>query len=177
MDKAVDKLTKEEVEQIDELSKNTLGSYVKGAAKDIADRQERIRAGSKPYPGESQADYQKDMSKALALQSKRKAGMDKAVDKLTKEEVEQEMSPYLKATLAVMDEGKIDNLRDAQAIRKSDTDAYHTKGNETNHPSITLHKGTAYGGQAQKDDETDEKPETTEKKGRGRPSGSKSGAR
>lgn len=239
-------LSKEEVErieekltQLDELSKGTLGSYVKGAAKDTADRQERIRAGAKPHPGESQADYQKDMSKALALQSKRKAGMNKAVDKLTKEEVErieeklanidegtykheveksfpasgvktsasapkgtstmpkdknkakgqpagsigeeteQEMSPYLKGTLKVMDEGKIDNLRDAQKLRQDMQSAYDKDYKpDTSHPHIQVVKGTAYGGENQKDDEGDEKPdETKEKKGRGRPTGSKSGAR
>ena len=176
--KAVDKLAKEEVEQIDEISKNTLGSYVKKASSDIADRQERIRAGSKPYPGESQADYQKDMSKALALQSKRKAGMDKAVDKLTKEEVEQEQSPYLKATLAVMDEGKIDNLRDAQALRKAGGSSYEKELKpDAKHPHIQVVKGTSYGGENQKDDEHDEKSDDGEKRGRGRPSGSKSGAR
>jgi hypothetical protein len=76
-----------------------------------------------------------------------------------------------------MDEGKIDDLRDAQAVRNASKDSYNTKGKETNHPAITLHKGTAYNGEDQKDDEADEKPEATEKKGRGRPSGSKSGAR
>ena len=178
--KAATKLAKEEVEQIDEISKKTLGSYVKGAAKDVADRQERIRAGARPNPGESQADFQKDMSKALALQSKRKAGMNKAVDKLTKEEVEQEMSPYLKATLAVMDEGKIDNLRDAQALRNANKSAFDKDYKQDNtHPSITLVKGNKYGGSNQNDNEGDEKPEDEkqEKKGRGRPAGSKSGAR
>ena len=176
--KAVDKLAKEEVEQIDEISKNTLGSYVKKASSDIADRQERIRAGARPNPGESQADFQKDMTKALALQSKRKAGMDKAVDKLTKEEVEQEQSPYLKATLAVMDEGKIDNLRDAQALRKAGGSSYEKELKpDTKHPHIQVVKGTSYGGENQKDDEHDEKSDDGEKRGRGRPSGSKSGAR
>jgi hypothetical protein len=176
---AAKKLAKEEVEQIDELSKKTLGNYVKGTAKDVADRQERIRAGAKPYPGESQADYQKDMSKALALQSKRKAGMDKAIDKLTKEDTEPEMSAYLKATLAVMDEGKIDNLRDAQKLRQDMQSAYDKDYKpDTSHPHIQVVKGNAYGGANQKDDEGDEKPdETKEKKGRGRPTGSKSGAR
>jgi hypothetical protein len=176
--KAVDKLAKEEVEQIDEISKNTLGSYVKKASSDIADRQERIRAGARPNPGESQADFQKDMTKALALQSKRKAGMNKAVDKLTKEEVEQEQSPYLKATLAVMDEGKIDNLRDAQALRKAGGSSYDKELKpDTKHPHIQVVKGTSYGGENQKDDEHDEKSDDGEKRGRGRPSGSKSGAR
>lgn len=94
------------------------------------------------------------------------------------EEVEQEQSPYLKATLAVMDEGKIDDLRDAQKIRQAEKSAYDKDYKvDTSHPSITVNKGTAYGGAAQKDDEGDEKPENTEKRGRGRPSGSKSGAR
>ena len=36
MGKAYDKMKKEEVEQIDELTKSTLGSYVKGAARDMS---------------------------------------------------------------------------------------------------------------------------------------------
>jgi len=152
--------------------------------KDIADRQERIRAGARPHPGESQDDFKKDMSKALALQSKRKAGMNKAVDKLTKEEVEQvsednHAMAYVNATLAVMDEGKIDDLQDKLRAKRATQSAYDKdyKQDKT-HPSISLHKGTSYGGQAQKDDEGDEKPEVEkEKRGRGRPHGSKSGAR
>jgi hypothetical protein len=176
--KAVDKLAKEEVEQIDELSKKTLGSYVKKASSDITDRHYRIYSASRPRPGESQADFEKDISKAFSLQRKRKSGMDKAVDKLTKEEVEQEMSPYLKATLAVMDEGKIDNLRDAQALRKAGASSYDKELNpDTKHPHIQVVKGTSYGAENQKDDEHDEKSDDGEKRGRGRPSGSKSGAR
>ena len=95
------------------------------------------------------------------------------------EEVEQEMSPYLKGTLKVMDEGKIDNLRDAQKLRQDMQSAYDKDYKpDTSHPHIQVVKGTAYGGENQKDDEGDEKPdETKEKKGRGRPTGSKSGAR
>lgn len=169
--KAVDKLAKEEVEQIDELSKKTLGSYVKKASRDMVNREVGINTALKDpsYPHNI-------IHKATDKQSKRKFGMDKAVDKLTKEEVEQEQSPYLKATLAVMDEGKIDNLKDAQALRKASSDSYNDK-KDTNHPHIQVVKGTAYGGENQKDDDNDEKPETTEKRGRGRPSGSKSGAR
>ena len=90
------------------------------------------------------------------------------------EEVEQEMSPYLKGTLKVMDEGKIDNLRDAQKLRQDNQSAY-SKGYkpDTSHPHIQVVKGSAYGGENQKDDEGDEKPddEKQEKKGRGRPAG------
>jgi hypothetical protein len=119
-----------------------------------------------------QPGHEMDRAKSLAQR-----GMQAAMHK---EEVSQEMSPYVKGTLAVMDEGKIDDLRDAQKIRKADQSAYdkNFKPDES-HPHITLNKGTAYGGSNQKDDEHDEKPdnETKEKKGRGRPAGSKSGAR
>lgn len=108
-------------------------------------------------------------------------GMDRAralaqrgMQSLSKEEVEQEMSAYVKSTLAVMDEGKIDNLRDAQKLRQDNQSAY-SKGYkpDTSHPHIQVVKGTAYGGENQKDDEGDEKPddEKQEKKGRGRPAG------
>lgn len=77
-----------------------------------------------------------------------------------------------------MDEGKIDDLRDAQKIRQSEKSAYDKDFKaDTSHPSVTVHKGTAYGGSAQKDDETDEKPETKEKRSAGRPSGTSTGAR
>ena len=175
---AIDKLTKEEVEHINEISKKTLGSYVKKASDDIADRHYRIHKDFRARPGESQADYKKDISKAFALQNKRKAGMNKAVDKLAKEEVSQEMSPYVKGTLAVMDEGKIDDLRDAQKLRKAGSSSYEKEFKpDTSHPHVQVVKGHKYGGENQKDDDTDEKSDDGEKRGRGRPSGSKSGAR
>jgi hypothetical protein len=91
------------------------------------------------------------------------------------EEVSAEMSPYLKGTLKVMDEGKIDDLRDAQRLRKDNTSAYSKSYKpDTSHPHITVNKGTSYGGANQKDDEGDEKKpdnETQEKRGRGRPAG------
>ena len=75
MAKAVDRLTKEESEQIDELSKKTLGSYVKAAAKDAE------QAGrDQEYHGHEN-DY--------ARGEKRQKGVAKAVDRLTKEDVEQ----------------------------------------------------------------------------------------
>ena len=110
--------------------------------------------------------------------NKRLAGHAKAIDKLTKEEVSQEMSPYVKGTLAVMDEGKIDDLRDAQALRKAGASSYDKELKpDTKHPHIKVVKGTSYGGENQKDDDNDEKSDNGEKRGRGRPSGSKSGAR
>jgi len=180
---ATSKLAKEETEQIDELSKKTLGSYVNKAAKDS-----RIH-GQIATDFENTADKARKQSKKDSFERlnrkylekswKREDGIAKAVGKLTKEEVSAEMSPYLKATLKVMDEGKIDNLRDAQKLRRDTQSAYEKDYKpDTSHPHIQVVKGNAYGGANQKDDEGDEKPdETKEKKGRGRPTGSKSGAR
>jgi hypothetical protein len=168
--KAVDKLAKEEVEQIDELSKKTLGSYVKKASSDL--NKTARAAGSLSSKNDSNAEN------TTIAADKRESGIKKAATKLAKEEVEQEQSPYLKATLAVMDEGKIDNLRDAQALRKAGGSSYDKELKpDTGHPHIKVVKGTSYGGENQKDDEHDEKSDDGEKRGRGRPSGSKSGAR
>jgi hypothetical protein len=72
---------KESVEQIDELSKKTLGSYVKKASYDAANRAAEFGAKGKG----------KDFSKSMD----RLRNVKKAADKLTKEEVEQldELSP------------------------------------------------------------------------------------
>jgi hypothetical protein len=151
---------KEEAEQIDELSKDTLGRYVTKAS---------LKAAGHAYNNNTDKAF------------KRLDGIKTAVKKLTKEEAEQEMSPYLKATLSVMDEGKVDDLRDAQALRKANTSAYSKDyKQDDSHPAIKLVKGNKYGGSNQSDDESDEKKpddEKQEKRGRGRPHGSKSGAR
>lgn len=86
--KAIAKSMKEdldkEVEQIDEISKKTLGSYVKKASSDMASNAYALGANDPlKKPG------------AWDKAFKRKAGIEKATDKLTKEEVEQidELSP------------------------------------------------------------------------------------
>ena len=155
-------LSKEEVErieekltQIDELSKKTLGDYVKRSA-----NQAIVKSLANP----------KDDSDDMKTIAKREKGINLATSKLAKEERD-----YVSATLKVMDEGKIDNLRDAQALRKDNTSAYSKNYKpDTSHPHIQVVKGSAYGGANQKDDEGDEKKpdnETQEKKGRGRPAG------
>ena len=85
--------TNEEVEQIDEISKATLGSYVKKAATDARinsmigkDFEHKAKTSRKPS--------MKDASTELSTQYKSKAwkrsdNIAKAVDRLTKEEVEQ----------------------------------------------------------------------------------------
>lgn len=86
-------LTEEEWDQLDELSKSTLGSYVKKSSRDsritrkiaadFENRADRARSpGMKAASNELSSKY-----KSKSFQ--RQAGLDKAVDRLTKEEVEQ----------------------------------------------------------------------------------------
>jgi hypothetical protein len=98
LNKAVDKLTKEEVEQIDELSKKTLGSYIKkasGAAgtNPVAGKNiplTRVHA----YQSDSETGYfgkrfnQDSYDKAERLRKNRETGIKRAADKLAKEETE-----------------------------------------------------------------------------------------
>jgi gamma-glutamylcyclotransferase (GGCT)/AIG2-like uncharacterized protein YtfP len=78
--KAIGKaLRKEEAEQIDELNKSTLGSYVKRSADDLTHIQRDITSGSTQDP-----EY-KGLSR---MRRNRKAGIARAVTSLTKEEAE-----------------------------------------------------------------------------------------
>ena len=65
----------EEIEQVDELSKKTLGSYAQSATRDALSRQYALGKG--------------DKTDTRRLMNRRK-GIDKAVDKLTKEETVEE---------------------------------------------------------------------------------------
>ena len=76
---AVSKLAKEEVEELDEVSKELLGRYVKRASRDGAHKSALAQAYSQNF------DKSIDMNR-IAI--KRKKGIDKAVDKLTKEDLE-----------------------------------------------------------------------------------------
>ena len=76
---ATKKLAKEEVEQIDELSKKTLGSYIKKSAEKVH-KSSFMAAKDKP---ENAAKHGMDSYKRIE-------GIRKATDKLTKEEVELE---------------------------------------------------------------------------------------
>jgi hypothetical protein len=150
-------------ENLDELSKKTLGSYVKKASFNAA--QSAYQAGGS---NGNIAKLQPHMDKL----NKRTAGVNKATDKLTKEDVDVEV----------------------------ETKSYKEFVNEMQSGSYK-HKGTRYGGSAQVDHDHEKdfgidnekekfkrllqkkKPEqkpaqtSTVKRGRGRPMGSKSGAR
>lgn len=86
-------VAKEEVEELDELSKSTIGSYIKKASQDKADMANTtgFRAGAKQpvYNTSDESDKEK----------KRMTGISRAVNKLTKEEVE-ELDELNKSTLA-----------------------------------------------------------------------------
>ena len=107
----------EEAEQIDELTKSTLGSYVKKAttdavvsrkvATDFEHKAERAKSSSMKTASTSLANKFKDMAR------KRQAGVGKAVDRLTKEEVEgidEVAPPGFEGTVKAMKKHKeIDN--------------------------------------------------------------------
>jgi hypothetical protein len=87
---------KEDVEQIDEISKSTLGSYIKAASHDVATKGALTRHHAEKSQRErDKQDYssaKKSMDsadKTFAAGWKRRMNMAKAVDRLTKEEVEQ----------------------------------------------------------------------------------------
>jgi hypothetical protein len=82
--RAIGKLTKEETEQVDELSKKTLGSYVNKAAGSAATHTGAAAA----YGSSSKNPNAAKMAQHQAIATKRTAGIQKAVGKLTKEDVE-----------------------------------------------------------------------------------------
>lgn len=82
--KAVDRLTKEEVEQVDEISKQTAGNYIKAAGDKLVDHAYDMGTASKDPGG-----YE-DFKKARGKASKRLRGIGMATAKLTKEEAVEE---------------------------------------------------------------------------------------
>ena len=94
-------LMSESTQQVDELSKKTLGSYVKKASSDMADKldsasksadksaavkKQMKRGNNNNY--ERGAEAEKNTDKAYGGYVKRKRGIAKAVGKLTKEEID-----------------------------------------------------------------------------------------
>jgi hypothetical protein len=87
---------KEEADQIDELSKQTLGSYIKKSSHDVATKGALVRHFATKSKDEKSKDNfmqaRKDdetANKIFNKSWKRRQGMAKAVDRMTKEEVEQ----------------------------------------------------------------------------------------
>lgn len=69
----------EEIESLDELSKHTLGRYIKGAGDDRSDSE--FNNGF--WYGQKGKDSTKNMNRAIEAAAKRKKGISKAVDKMT----------------------------------------------------------------------------------------------
>ena len=78
---------KEEVEQIDELDKKTYGSYAKKAKDDLGNRESEITRNRFVDP-KGVKDPIKHNNSLLMKRAKRRDYINKAIDKLTKEEVE-----------------------------------------------------------------------------------------
>jgi hypothetical protein len=84
---------KEDVEQIDEISKSTLGSYIKKASHDVASKgaitrhfADKSRRETEEKKHDLAKDSMKRSDKVFASGWKRREGMAKAVDRLTKED-------------------------------------------------------------------------------------------
>jgi len=83
--RAVNKLTREDIEQIDELSKTTLGSYIKKAADDKS--KTAYDHGYIDYANDGDKPERVSMYDKVELgQKRRNAGIKRAVNKLTREE-------------------------------------------------------------------------------------------
>jgi hypothetical protein len=116
----------ESVEQIDELKKSTLSSYVKKASDDRADTGyhsgywDRANDGAKP-------EY-KSQAEKEAGQEKRKVGINRALKRLTKEETEQIQEAIDKqdtrlmqlARLGLVDKDSVSQLRIAMSSLKAE---------------------------------------------------------
>ena len=178
------KLLRKEEEQLDELSKGTLGSYIKKASNDLAnkgaalgkkqaDADEVDRYTNRHMPNQSDAREtmrkavgagHDDINKVRSGAIKRNKNIGKAVDRLSKEEFEN-------GELETMSKSYKQFVESLNEIKMSDL------------PSRKI-SGSSYGAQyhdSEGDDE-EEKPKAKPaadavKRGRGRPAGAKSGAR
>ncbi len=81
----------ESVEELDELSKTTLGNYIKKSSEDQAHRAMRqaVRSGVAAASGKTPSNFDKDQKNDLKKQVKREVGIHRAVNKLTREEADQ----------------------------------------------------------------------------------------
>lgn len=130
-DKKVVKKVKEEVEQIEELSKSTLASYTKKATKD-ARMQQSIGKDFEASANKSRKPSMKDAAQSLADKYKsksrsREAGIGKAVDRLAKEEVEEGYIPPAKPKLTPSDSKTLTKVAALMAKEKAEKAARDAK--------------------------------------------------
>lgn len=120
---------KEEVEHIEELSKSTLGSYIKKAA-DSAAIKRKIGSDFEHMADKSKKPANKAAASSLADKYKaqsrdRRANIGKAVDRLTKEEVEsveEGMQQTLRKIVPGYAKKQIDKKMDDQKFGRTDVD-------------------------------------------------------
>jgi hypothetical protein len=158
---------KEEVEELDELSKGTLGSYVKKAKGSLIGSSQVMGMGSKMTG-------QKTHDKAEKKVEKRASGINKAVDRLTKEETEMNsFKSYMQEDLdEAMWPGTPEYIKKFGTNRGAvGTSSKTAKGTQTVTKTGVKHE------RDYESSEKDDKPESGEKRGRGRPKGAASGAR
>ena len=87
--KALDEVFAEEVEQLDELSKTTLGSYIKKAAKDqSSDAYDHGEEENRRYYEGGDSESDSDSADRERRMANREKGIGRAVKKITKEEIE-----------------------------------------------------------------------------------------
>jgi hypothetical protein len=154
-------------EQIDELSKGTLGSYVKKAKGSLIGSSQVMGMGSKMTG-------QKTHDKAEKKVEKRASGINKAVDRLTKEETEMNsFKSYMQEDLdEAMWPGTPEYIKKFGTNRGAvGTSSKTAKGTQTVTKTGVKHE------RDYESSEKDDKPESGEKRGRGRPKGAASGAR
>ena len=147
MNRRARQVAKEEVEELDELSKTTLGSYAKKATRDAVITR-KIGADFEHQGKRAKSPGMKAASDELSQKYKSKSwqrrdGVDKAVDRLTKEEIELgEAKSLHKMSAGELDQAHKDNEAKIAAIHKNDSSERITKS----HPlifkrrSINLHK-------------------------------------
>lgn len=163
----------EECEILSELDKKTLGNYVKKAHDQLMKHTSSVNF--KQGRGDSDAFAYAHDKESVRKTANRTKGVDQAINKLTKEDT---MVTY-KEFMASIEEGRIDDLRDKLAadrekrLNKMD----YSKEKEAAKNPVTKVKGHSYGaGDEEGEAETKKAAEPAEKRGRGRPAGSKSGA-
>jgi hypothetical protein len=189
---AVNRLTKEEIEdfmqteeydQLDEISKDTLKSYVGKASQnariqgmmqmDYAHRSKKAKSS-----GMKNA-WDKMSRDAMKTGWKREDGIKTAVNKLTKEDNMLTYSEFMAQLL----EGRADDLKDKLAAdREARLNNYdYSKEKAAKKSPVQKVKGHSYGAGEEEGEDDEGSTKTvkpaSEKRGRGRPAGSKSGAR
>ena len=137
----------EEIEDLDELSKKTLGSYVKKAANDSSARtgyagelhQKALDLNDPRDNRASQKRILSDRDKELRVAYKRKRGINKAVNKLTKEEIEDLENDILDIVVEAVNSAlkEAAKWRNSSAVGSISSPEYNYDNMDVIHPKST----------------------------------------